>query len=231
MVEQQAGRVLFYGLAYDRDTANGDDGEPVWQMLSGDMYGNSVLGRGYRYDWPIGEDSLPVPAPTHDELLTVNDSGAIIVNDYNHIRAFTKLENGNFARYADFHRYYFGLDPSRAPVYVPPLSGSWTLHGFDEQEEIFSEAMVLRDAVSPASNQYRFDSADDNWSVLCTVVPPGTGNCSLQRVAGSAKFDFPLSAFQGNLARGTLQDSNGDQSDGVLVRQPWRLPVLDVQAN
>ena len=32
MIEQQGGRVLFYGLGYDRDASQGDDGEPVWMM-------------------------------------------------------------------------------------------------------------------------------------------------------------------------------------------------------
>jgi hypothetical protein len=100
MIEQQGGRVLFYGLGYDRDPSQGDDGEPVWLMVSGEMHGNSTLGRAYRYDWPFDESGLPAETTTHDELLTVNDSGAIIVNDYNHVRAFTGM-TGNVGRYQD----------------------------------------------------------------------------------------------------------------------------------
>jgi len=62
MVEQQGNRVLFYSLGYDRDTNLGDEGEPVWQMVSGEMYGSSALGRSYRYDWPV-VDRLPPEAP------------------------------------------------------------------------------------------------------------------------------------------------------------------------
>jgi hypothetical protein len=229
MIEQQGDRVLFYSLRYDRNPAMGDDGEPVWQMVSGKMYGNSTLGRAYRYDWPMGDGSQPAESPTQDELLTVNDSGAIIVNDFNHIRAFTELENGNFARYEDYTRLVFGIDSSRLPVYVPPLTGRWTLHGFDERNEMFMAELEFLEGKTTATNQYQFDSAEGNYHVQCTVALPGNGECALEFSASDLRFDFPLSAFQGNLARGDLQLENGIALDGVLVRLPWQLPVLDAQ--
>ena len=224
MIEQQGGRVLFYGLGYDRDASQGDDGEPVWIMLSGKMSGDSTLGRAYRYDWPMDAGGFPEESPTHDELLTVNDSGAIIVNDYNNVRAFTET-TGNVGRYQDYQRLTFGVDTSRLPVYVPPLGGRWTLQGFDDQNAVFTASLELLEGDSPAPNQYRFASVSGDWTVLCSIEPPGIGDCSFEHVVDEARFDFPLSAFQGNLARGILDPGNGNTLDGVLVRYPWRLPV------
>jgi hypothetical protein len=157
-------------------------------------------------------------------LLTLNDSGANIVNDYNNVRAFTET-TGNVGRYQDYQRLTFGVDTSRLPVYVPPLGGRWTLQGFDEQNTVFSASLELLEGNSPAPNQYRFASVSGGWSVLCTIDLPGMGDCSFERTADGAKFNFPLSAFQGNLARGILEPGNGITLDGVLVRYPWRLPV------
>jgi len=224
MIEQQGARVLFYSLEYDRDESMGDDGEPVWLMFTGDMTGNSTLARTYRYDWPVGDDAMPGEIPSHDELLTVNDSGAIIVNDYNHIRVLTGVVN-NVAKYQDFIRYFFGRDPSRSPVYVPPLDGRWTLQGFDGQDSMFTASLELLESTSPAANQYRFDSPEGDWQVLCTIVLPGNGNCSVEHSEDGTKFDFPLSAFQGNLARGSLMQKDGTLLDGVLVRFPYQLPT------
>jgi hypothetical protein len=228
MIEQQGSRVLFYGLGYDRDVSQDDEGEPVWLMDSGAMSGDSTLGRAYRFDWPFDESGQPEEMPTGSDLLTRNDSGAIIVNDYNHIRAFTET-HGNVSRYEDYQRLTFGIDAGRLPVYVPPLDGRWTLHGFDGQTEAFTASLELLEGVSPAANQYRFASADGDWLLLCGIVPPGDGNCSLERAADHALFDFPLSAFQGNLARGELRLESGASVDGVLVRDPWRLPGLEIR--
>ena len=224
MIEQQGGRVLFYGLGYDRRASQGDDGEPVWMMVSGEMNGNSTLGRAYRYDWPFDVNGLPAQAPTNDDLLTLNDSGAIIVNDYNHVRALTET-TGNVGRYQDYQRLTFGYDTSRLPVYVPPLGGRWTLQGFDDQKALFTASLELMEGDSPAPNQYRFASVSGDWTVLCTIEPPGSGDCGFEHAPDGARFDFPVSAFQGNLARGNLHPGNGDTLDGVLVRYPFQLPV------
>ena len=97
-------------------------------MFIGDMAGDSTLARSYRYDWPAGDDSNREGVPLHDEQHTANDSGALIVNDYNHVRALTGVSN-NAALYQDYTRYFFGRDSGRVPVYVPPLDGRWTLLG------------------------------------------------------------------------------------------------------
>ena len=173
MVEQQGSRVLFYGLSYDRDISMGDEGEPVWQMVSGEMYGNSTLGRSARYDWPVADGLPPGEIPGHDQILTVNDSGSIIVDDYNHIQVFTKIENVEFDQYKNYHRLVFGLDSSRIPVYVPPLAGRWTLHGFVDQTAEFTTSLELGQGRSPASDQYLFESTDGDWSVLVYRDPAG----------------------------------------------------------
>ena len=228
LIEQQGDRVLFYGLEYDRDANLGDDGEPVWQLVAGEMYGNSALGRAYRYDWPFNENNLPLEKPTEMELLTVNDAGAIIVDDYNHIRVFTKVM-GNLGIYHSYHRVAFGVDKGRLPNYVPPLGGRWTLYGFDGQDPVFTSDLELLEGSIETANQYRFASSSGEWFGNCSVIPPGTGDCSIERVSDGVKFEFNLTAFQGNLARGLLSVSDGPDSDGVLVRNPWRLPVLDLQ--
>lgn len=226
LVEQQGSRVLFYGLGYDRDISMGDDGEPVWQMVSGEMYGNSTLGRSSRLDWPLA-DGLPVgEIPEYEQILTVNDSGSIIVDDYNHIQVYTKIDSEEFYQYKNYHRLVFGLDSSRMPAYVPPLAGRWTLHGFDDQAAEFMATLELGQGQSQVSDQYLFESTDGDWSAFCVVTPPGTGECRFERHSDGAVFDFPLTAFQGNLARGDLQLRSGPPLDGVLVRQPWQLPVL-----
>lgn len=227
MVEQQGSRVLFYGLGYDRDTGLGDEGEPVWQMVSGEMYGNSTLGRSARYDWPVADGLAPGEVPGHDQVLTVNDSGSIIVDDYNHIQVFTQIDGAEFDQYKSYHRLAFGRDSSRVPVYVPPLAGRWTLHGFMDQSVEFTTSLELGQGQSPALNQYLFNSADGDWSALCTVIPPGTGECRFEHQPDGSIFQFPISAFQGNLARGDLQLNGEGSLDGVLVRQPWQLPVLE----
>jgi hypothetical protein len=227
MIEQQGSRMLFYSLGYDRDASIGDDGEPVWLMFTGDMIGNSTLGRAYRYDWPAGDGSQPEEIPTHDELNSANDSGAIIVKDYNHIRALTELSN-NLALYQDYVRYTFAQDSSRSPVHVPPLQGRWTLYGFDDQSASFEAKLELPVGYSSTPNQYRFESLSGDWLVLCTMVPPATGDCGFEHTIDGIEFEFPLSAFQGNLARGNLRLENGSSLDGVLVREPWHLPVLDI---
>jgi hypothetical protein len=229
MVEQQGSRVLFYGLAYDRDISLGDEGEPVWQMVTGEMYGNSTLGRSARYDWPVAEGRLPEEIPEHDEILTVNDSGSIIVDDYNHIQVFTKIGNEEFDQYKKYHRLVFGHDSSRIPVYVPPLAGRWTLHGFVDQSAEFTTTMEFGPGQQSASDQYLFKSTDDDWSAQCTVTPPGSGECRFERHSDGIVFQFPLTAFQGNLARGELQLKSGVALDGVLARQPWQLPVLETR--
>jgi hypothetical protein len=35
-----------------------------------------------------------------------------------------------------------------------------------------------------------------------------------------------MTSFQGNLARGDLVTGENNTLDGVLVRDPWKLPVL-----
>lgn len=229
LVEQQGSRTLFYGLNYDRDPSLNDEGEPVWQLVAGEMYGNSTLGRSYRFDWPFDENNMPMDKPTEMELITENDSGAIIVDDYNHIRVFTKV-SGNRGLYNDYNRTFFGLDGSRLPVYVPPLDGRWTLYGFQRQDEDFTATLELMQGSSQGSNQYQFASSSGDWLATCTVVSPGTGDCSIERSSDNTRFEFPLTAFQGNLARGNLRKNTGlPFFDGVLVRDPWKLPVLDNQ--
>ena len=225
MIEQQGSRVLFYSLGYDRDISLGDAGEPVWQMVSGEMYGNSALGRSYRYDWPVVDGLPPEEIPGHDQIFTVNDSGSIIVSDYNHIQVFTEIENAEFDQYKNYHRLVFGLDASRIPVYVPPLAGRWTLHGFAGQVAEFTTSLELGQGQSPAPDHYLFKSTDGDWSASCSVTPPGTGECRFERLSDGTFFQFPLTMFQGNLARGDLQSKSGGPLDGVLVRQPWQLPV------
>jgi hypothetical protein len=228
LIEQQGDRVLFYGLEYDRDANLGDDGEPVWQLVAGEMYGNSALGRAYRYDWPFDENNLPLEKLTEMELLTVNDSGSIIVDDYNHIRVFTKV-TGNLGVYHNYHRVAFGVDKGRLPNYVPPLDGRWTLYGFDGQNSVFTSDLELLEGSTESANQYRFASSSGEWLGNCSVIPPGTGDCNIERVSDGVKFEFNVTTFQGNLARGRLSVSDDPDSDGVLVRNPWRLPVLDLQ--
>ena len=223
MIEQQGSRVLFYGLGYDRDASKGDDGEPVWQMNSGEMRGDSTLGRAYRFDWPFDENGQPVEMPTTSELLTENDSGSIIVNDYNHVRAFTGTM-GNRGLYEDYQRLEFGVDRSRLPVYVPPLAGQWTLYGYSDQEPAFMVSFELLEGGPAGANEYLFGSAEGDWSARCDVVPPGDGNCQLTRTSDEAAFDFPVSAFQGNLARGSLDAGMSAGLVGILVRNPWQLP-------
>ena len=228
LVEQQGSRMLFYGLGYDRDPSLNDEGEPVWQLVAGEMYGNSTLGRSYRFDWPFDENNMPLEQPTETELITENDSGAIIVDDYNHIRVFTEV-SGIRGLYNDYNRIFFGLDGSRLPVYVPPLDGRWTLYGFDQQNAVFTETLEFVQGSSQGSNQYQFTSTSGNWLATCTVIAPGTGNCSIERASDDTKFEFPMTAFQGNLARGSLETGENITLDGVMVRDPWKLPVLGNQ--
>ena len=223
MIEQQGSRVLFYGLGYDRETSKGDDGEPVWLMNSGEMRGDSTLGRAYRFDWPFDENGQPVEMPTTSELLTENDSGSIIVNDYNHVRAFTGT-TGILGLYEDYQRMEFGADRSRLPVYVPPLAGQWTLYGYSDLEPAFTASFELLQGESCGANEFLFESADGNWTARCHVTPPGDGNCQMIRASDEAAFDFTVSAFQGNLARGSLGTGMGAGLVGILVRQPWQLP-------
>lgn len=227
MVEQQGSRVLFYGLTYDRDLSAGDQGEPVWQMVSGDMVGNSVLGRSYRYDWPVDDGLLPDEIPEHDDVHTVNDSGAIIVDDYNHIRVFTRVEDEIYAWYDDYQRLVFGMDPARIPVYVPPLDGRWVLQGFEDQDLVVTVSLELRQASSPGPHTYRYDSVLGDSFVECNVVSPGTGQCHFEHSADGLEFEFPISAFQGNLARGNLKRKDGTGLTGILVRKPWQLPAAE----
>ena len=226
LVEQQGSRVLFYGLEYDRDAGQGDAGEPVWQLVAGEMYGNSTLGRSYRYDWQFDQQNMPLPAPAEMDLLSSNDSGAIIVDDYNHIRVFTRV-SGHLGIYHAYKRVAFGIDASRLPNYVPPLGGRWTLYGFNGQAAVFTSALELLEGSSQSANQYRFASADGDWQATCTVTPPGDGDCIVERASDGAKLAFPMTAFQGNLARGGL-DAGGGALDGVLVRAPWQLPAVTV---
>ena len=228
LIEQQGSRVLFYGLGYDRDVALNDDGEPVWQLVAGEMYGDSTLGRSYRFDWPFDENNMPLEKPTEMELITSNDSGAIIVDDFNHIRVFTEV-TGNRGLYHSYNRIVFGLDKSRLPNYVPPLEGRWTLYGFDGQNAGFTSTIELKQGSSEGSNQYHFASSDGDWTARCAIVSPGTGDCTIERASDGAKLEFPMAAFQGNLARGSLVTGEDKALDGVLVRDPWRLPVLDGQ--
>jgi len=229
LIEQQGSRMLFYGLGYDRDVIyNDDDGEPVWQLVAGEMYGDSTLGRSYRFDWPFDENNMPLEKPTEMELITNNDSGAIIVDDFNHLKVFTEV-TGNRGLYRTYNRLFFGLDKSRLPNYVPPLEGRWTLYGFDGQNTGFTSLLELKQGSSESSNQYHFASTDDDWMARCTIVPPGTGDCTIERASDGAKFEFPMTAFQGNLARGNLVTGENNAIDGVLVRDPWRLPVLNGQ--
>ena len=223
MIEQQGSRVLFYGLGYDREARKGDDGEPVWQMNSGEMRGDSTLGRAYRFDWPFDENGQPVEMPTITELLTENDSGSIIVNDYNHVRAFTGT-TGVLGLYEDYHRMEFGVDRSRLPVYVPPLAGQWTLYGYSDLEPAFTASFELLQGESGGANEFLFESADGDWTARCHVTPPGDGNCKMTRASDEAEFDFPVSAFQGNLARGSLGAGMNAGLVGILVRNPWQLP-------
>lgn len=228
LIEQQGSRMLFYGLGYDRDVALNDDGEPVWQLVAGEMYGDSTLGRSYRFDWPFDENNMPLEKPTEMELITSNDSGAIIVDDFNHIRVFTEV-TGNRGLYHSYNRIVFGLDKSRLPNYVPPLEGRWTLYGFDGQNAGFTSTIELKQGSSEGSNQYHFASSDGDWTARCAIVSPGTGDCTIERASDGAKLEFPIAAFQGNLARGSLVTGEDKALDGVLVRDPWRLPVLDGQ--
>jgi hypothetical protein len=229
LVEQQGSRVLFYGLGYDRNPSLGDEGEPVWQMVSGQMFGNSTLGRSARYDWPVAAGLPPGQPPAHDQVLTVNDSGSIIVDDFNHIQIFTRIDSAEFNQYKNYQRLVFGVDSSRIPVYVPPLAGSWTLYGFDDQTANFMTTLELGQGQSPAADQYLFDSADNDWSALCTVTPPGIGECRFERSSDGTVFEFSLTAFQGNLARGDLNMNGRSALDGVLVRQPWTLPAPETR--
>ena len=228
LIEQQGSRMLFYGLGYDRDVALNDDGEPVWQLVAGEMYGDSTLGRSYRFDWPFDENNMPLEKPTEMEIITSNDSGAIIVDDFNHIRVFTEV-TGNRGLYHTYNRIVFGLDKSRLPNYVPPLEGRWALNGFDGQNTAFASTLEFMQGSSEGSNQYHFASIDGEWKASCTVISPGTGDCTIERASDGATFEFPMTAFQGNLARGHLVTGENNALDGVLLRDPWRLPVLDGQ--
>ncbi|HEY5776645.1 MAG TPA: hypothetical protein VIS57_11200, partial [Xanthomonadales bacterium] len=215
-----------YGLGYDKDVnIDDDDGEPVWQLVAGEMYGDSTLGRSYRYDWPFDENHIPLEKPTEMDLLSVNDSGAIIVDDYNHIRVFTGTRN-NRGLYDSYTRIVFGIDKGRLPNYVPPLAGRWTLHGFDGQNAEFTASVEFLQGSSQGANQYPFTSAGGDWLATCNVLAPGNGDCVIERASDGAKFEFQMTAFQGNLARGSLATGNSNALDGVLVRDPWKLPVL-----
>ena len=46
----------------------------------------------------------------------------------------------------------------------------------------------------------------------------------LALTSNEAAFDFPVSAFQGNLARGSLDAGMSADLVGILVRHPWQLP-------
>jgi len=224
MVEQQGQRVLFYSLSYDRDFSEGDQGEPVWQLVSGEMYGNSVLGRSYRYDWPEALGYPPVAPPEHDDLFTVNDSGSIVVEGFNHIRAFTSIGEGNVASYDDYRRMYFGLGPGLLPVYAPPLDGRWTVHGFEGRNATFLDNVELLQGRISNENSYEFQSVEGDWAASCTITPPGDGSCRLERASDGVVMEFDMSDFQGNMARGPLHTGQDDPLTGVLVREPWRLP-------
>jgi hypothetical protein len=150
------------------------------------------------------------------------------VDDYNQIRVFTEV-SGIRGLYNDYNRIFFGLDGSRLPVYVPPLDGRWTLYGFDQQNAAFTAAMEFSQGSSQGSNRYQFTSTSGNWLTTCTVIAPGTGNCSIERASDGTKFEFPMTAFQGNLARGNLGTDENITLDGVLVRNPWKLPDLNNQ--
>jgi len=228
LIEQQGNRMLFYGLGYDRDANLNNEGEPVWQLVAGEMYGDSTMGRSYRFDWPFDDNNMPLEKPTEMELITENDAGAIIVNDYNHIRVFTQV-SGVRGLYHDYNRIYFGLDNSRLPNYVAPLQGRWNLYGFDGQDAVFTSTLEFNQGSSEGSNQYLFTSSDGDWTAKCTIVFPGTGDCTIERASDGAKLEFPMTGFQGNLARGSLGAGELQGLDGVLVRDPWKLPVLDIQ--
>lgn len=224
LVEQQGDRVLFYGLRYDRQAQRLDEGEPVWQLVSGEMYGNSTLGRSYRFDWPFDGNHEPLEVSQESEIHSSNDSGAIIVNDYNHIRVFTE-RNGNLGTYHDYTRAVFGIDPARLPRYVPPLDGRWTLYGYNGRTREFTTTLELLQGSAQSENLYRFVSPDGDVLVTCQVTEPGDGECHLVRNSDGLDFGFPLTAFQGNLARGSLRIGGGDIRDGILVRSPWQLPL------
>ena len=228
MVEQQGQRVLFYSLSYDRNFGAGDQGEPVWQLVSGEMYGNSVLGRSYRYDWPGELGYPPAIPPEHDDLFTVNDSGSIIVEGFNHIRAFTSVNEFNIASYDDYKRMFFGFGPGLLPVFAPPLNGRWTLHGFNGQAATLSDRIELLQGRILEENLYEYRSVEGDWTASCTITPPGEGNCRLERQSDGVALNFDLADFQGNMARGSLSMGQGEPLTGVLVREPWRLPVLDL---
>lgn len=223
LVEQQGNRVLFYGLRYDRTAERLDEGEPVWQLVSGEMYSTSTLGRSYRFDWPFDENFEPEQVSKESEILSYNDSGAIIVDDFNHIRVFTET-SGNLGIYHDYTRAVFGIDKGRLPKYVPPLDGRWTLYGFEGQTRSFTATLEFMQGSSQGDNLYRFASPAGNWLATCTVVAPGSGDCHLTADADGPSFDFLLTDFQGNLALGSLQ-VDGKTLDGVLVRSPWELPL------
>ena len=87
----------------------------------------------------------------------------------------------------------------------------------------------MKQGSSEGSNQYHFASSDGDWTARCAIVSPGTGDCTIERASDSATFEFPMTAFQGNLARGHLVTGENNALDGVLLRDPWRLPVLDGQ--
>jgi len=228
LVEQQGNRTLFYSLGYDRDPSLNDEGEPVWQLVAGEMYGNSTLGRSYRFDWPFDENHMPLESPSEDELITSNDSGAIIADDYNNIRVFTEV-SGILGVYHSYQRILFGLDKSRLPNYVPPLAGRWNLYGFEGRDAAFTASVEFQQGHTVAPNQYRFNSVNDDWIATCTVSARGSGDCLVEHANDNSKFEFPITAFQGNLARGNLSDGNNNPLDGVLVRSPYQLPVLENQ--
>jgi len=230
LIEQQGNRVLFYGLRYDRNPQFSDDGEPVWQLVSGEMYGNSALGRSYRYDWPMDENGMPSESPTEEELLTANDSGSIVVNDYNHIRVFTE-STGVLGIYKDYERFVFGFDKGRLPTYVPPLDGFWSLHGFVGQTPLFTAKLEFLQGQAIAANQYQFRSVDANWLATCKLTASRLGNCSIVRSSDDTRFDFALSDFQGNLAGGDMLLNDGQSIDAVLIREPWELPPMTSSAS
>jgi hypothetical protein len=170
----------------------------------------------------------PVLPPEHDDLFTVNDSGSIIVEGFNRIRAFTAVDEFNIAAYDSYQRMFFGRSSGLLPVYAPPLNGRWRLHGFDGQTVTLSDSMELLQGRVVEENTYEFQSVTGDWVVSCTITPPGNGNCRLERKSDGVALDFDLADFQGNLARGPLNVGEGEPLVGVLVREPWRLPVLDL---
>jgi hypothetical protein len=134
---------------------------------------------------------------------------------------------GNLGLYEDYQRLVFGVDRSRLPVYVPPLDGQWTLYGFSDLDLVFTSRFQLLEGESFSANQYGFTSAGGDWSGRCNVTPPGDGECQFVRDSDETEFEFPLSAFQGNLAQGILGTAIGASLTGILVRVPWQLPVED----